>query len=100
MRSLNLLVACAFLAIAGCEPIEVTQPLPGTQPASAQQRANPPADTQLLNVAQLRLNRYGFPVDAYTLSRDQIIRINRINTWRKRAHEIRLEISAILGRSQ
>ena len=100
MRNPNLFAAAAFVVLSACQPIEVTQPLPGSQPASAEQRANPPADGQILNVAQLRLNRYGFPVDAYTLTRDQLIRINRIDTWRKRAPEIRREISAILARSQ
>jgi len=54
-----------------------------------------------MNGAQNRLNRYGFgDVDANTLSRDQIVRLNRIDTIRQRAPEIRREISAILARSQ
>ena len=96
VRYAPLSAASFVLALAACEPT-TTAPPSGTatsQPA----RSAPAADSQMINGAQRNLNRYGYgSVDANTLTRDQVIRLNRIETRRQGQADTRLEISAILG---
>ena len=98
MRSPLLIALAVTVALGACQQT-TTVPAAGTTTATATGAA-PPADSQSMAIAQQYLNRYGFgDVDANTLTRDQIIRINRIDTFRLRAPEIRRQISAILARS-
>ena len=97
MRYALISAASVVLALAACEPT-TTAPSSGT--TASQPAGNAPAaDSQMINGAQRNLNRYGYgSVDANTLTRDQVIRLNRIETRRQGQADVRLEISAILGR--
>ena len=95
-----LVAAAAFVALSACEQTTSAPNSATGSATTAAARTAAPADSQLMAGAQQSLNRFGFgDVDANTLTRDQIIRINRIDTFRQRPPEIRREISAILARS-
>ena len=99
MRVTLLIAASGLIALSACQQT-TTAPSAAASTATGS-GTSAPADAQLVNGAQTRLNRYGFnDVDANTLTRDQIIRLNRIDTIRRGPAEIRLEINAILARSQ
>jgi hypothetical protein len=99
VRTPHLIAAACLAVLTACQQT-TTAPVADST-ATANTGAAPPASSQLMTGAQQYLNRYGFgDVDANTLTRDQIIRINRIDTFRQRAPQIRREISAILARSQ
>ena len=99
MRTRLLISAAGLVVLAACQQT-TSAPTSGAASTAAAAGAQAPADSQMMSSAQNMLNRYGFgDVDANTLSRDQVIRINRIDTLGQRAPEIRREISAILARS-
>ena len=103
MRIPLIVSMAGIIALAACEQTTTTAPSAGAADPAAATGAAPQADSQLINGAQTTLNRYGFAdVDANTLTRDQVIRINRVSTITKRrsSADIRLEINAILARSQ
>lgn len=100
MRVPLLVATAGLVALTACEQT-TTAPASGAMSTAAATGTAPPADSQLMNGAQSRLNRYGFgDVDANTLTQDQIVRLNRIDTFRTRPPEARREVSAILARSQ
>lgn len=67
--------------------------------AAAAEERRPPPTSELLANAQYKLNRFGYAIDANLLTTDQLVRMQRVSTFRVRRFHAQRQIESILARS-
>jgi hypothetical protein len=67
--------------------------------AAAAEPRRPPPTSELVANAQYKLNRFGYAIDANLLTTDQLVRMQRVNTFRVRFWHARRQIDSILART-
>ena len=67
--------------------------------ASSAEERRPPPTSELVANAQFKLNRFGYAIDANLLTTDQLVRMQRVNTFRVRRYLAQRQIDSILSRT-
>ena len=67
--------------------------------ASSAEERRPPPTSELVANAQFKLNRFGYAIDANLLTTDQLVRMQRVNTFRVRRYVAERQIDSILART-
>jgi hypothetical protein len=67
--------------------------------AAAAEERRPPPTSELVANAQYKLNRFGYALDANLLTTDQLVRMQRVNTFRVRRYYAQRQIDSILART-
>ena len=67
--------------------------------AAAAEERRPPPTSELVANAQYKLNRFGYAIDANLLTTDQLVRMQRVNTFRVRRFYAQRQIDSILART-